>query len=66
MLIQLDMPWVTQKTRIGLPTNDNEVYKEYGDMSNAELKERLDRRGLRHTGTKAVMAARLTENDDAQ
>lgn len=55
------MPWLSLGKHRIYP-----VYKDYDELSNAELKERLIRRGLRHTGTKAVMAARLTENDDTQ
>jgi len=53
------MPWVSSKNY-----KDTKEYKDYSELTNANLKERLIRRGLRHTGRKAAMALRLTEDDE--
>lgn len=61
LVIQFTMPWVSSdKYRVF------EQYKEYNQLTNADLKERLTHRGLRHTGKKAAMVLRLTEDDEAR
>ncbi len=54
------MPWVSEKHA------GSQVYKEYHELTVADLKERLVRRGLPRSGMKAVLVSRLTENDEAQ
>jgi hypothetical protein len=44
--------------------DDEEEEGEYDDLSSDELRTELKERGLRHTGTKAALIARLEEDDE--